>query len=469
MSIFARRVGTAALAACALLAVVPAAHAQRRLMFLPRGGPNMFAPTPLVNQQNALRQWAFNTAVIGQAYQNVPPYLLGYNPYPSPVNYGPLYQPLGAYTSPLMGGGYGAAPYGGGYTGGYPGGYGGGLGNPYVAPAAGGYTAGGYPNATYGSGAGAGSGGYSAGYNPTSNPYGYNPGSEGGYLYGASSVMNAYGQLTMNQEQARIMREQAEQAKLDTKKKRFDLLAYIRDNTPTFTQEQAKIAKQTLQRIQTLATPTEIWSGKALNVLLKDLVKWANKKSPVPTASLDEDVLKHLNIATKYGNLGILREDGKFTWPGAILSLLLQEERMAIEKATERLFKQAAGNAQFDANSYTDLLAEMDKLRTKLTQNVNNTPTPLYMDAKRFLNDFNEALTAMKDGDAVAYIDFRTKFTGGGKTVEELVDYMARKGLKFAPSSPGDEGSYQAIQSAMAAWSVALDSQQVASNQKEKE
>jgi hypothetical protein len=36
-----------------------------------------------------LRQWAYNTRVIGRAYSNVPPYLLGYNPYtPTMINYG---------------------------------------------------------------------------------------------------------------------------------------------------------------------------------------------------------------------------------------------------------------------------------------------------------------------------------------------------------------------------------------------
>ena len=127
-------------------------------------------------------------------------------------------------------------------------------------------------------------------------------------------------------------------------------LAYIRDNTPTFTQEQAKIAKTTLQRIQTNATPPEIWSGRGLNILLKDLVKWAGKKSPVPTKSIDEDVLKHLNIATKYGNLGLLRNNGQFTWPAALRALIPQEDRANLANETQRLFRQAA-NAQVDAGA----------------------------------------------------------------------------------------------------------------------
>src|SRR6476659_8432527 len=64
-------------------------------------------------------------------------------------------------------------------------------------------------------------------------PYGYNPGRAGGYLYGSASVINAQGNYTNQMEQARILREQANQAKLDTKRKTFDEMQYEKSNTPT--------------------------------------------------------------------------------------------------------------------------------------------------------------------------------------------------------------------------------------------
>src|SRR5712692_5168908 len=63
-------------------------------------------------------------------------------------------------------------------------------------------------------------------------PYPYNPynpyaGRGPGYNYGAAAqgqaaVMQASGQVTIDNENARILREQANQAKLDTKRKAFD-------------------------------------------------------------------------------------------------------------------------------------------------------------------------------------------------------------------------------------------------------
>jgi hypothetical protein len=133
---FTKRVGTAALVSVVLLA--PTAQGQ----FRPSGvsfssAQNLypsFIPTQL--QQSALRNWAFNTAVIGNTYASIPPWVFGYNPYP-PINYGPVSQP---YSPSVSSGGY-SPSYSGGYS------------NPYASGA---------PNASSGSGYGGSGGGPSA-------------------------------------------------------------------------------------------------------------------------------------------------------------------------------------------------------------------------------------------------------------------------------------------------------------------
>jgi hypothetical protein len=61
-----------------------------------------------------LKQWAYNTSVIGQAYANVPPYLLGYNPYPRVINYGPYngVNPYAVYSGLYNPYAYGSYGYG---------------------------------------------------------------------------------------------------------------------------------------------------------------------------------------------------------------------------------------------------------------------------------------------------------------------------------------------------------------------
>src|SRR5436190_4951432 len=85
------RFGVAALVGLALLGpVAPQARAQR--MINPVNFNNAIPPNPnyYLTPYTTLRQYAFNTAVLGRAFSNIPPYMLGYNPYP-PINIGPSF------------------------------------------------------------------------------------------------------------------------------------------------------------------------------------------------------------------------------------------------------------------------------------------------------------------------------------------------------------------------------------------
>src|SRR5207245_176411 len=107
-----------------------------------------------------LRQSAFNIATIGQAFSFVPPYALGFNPYPRVVS-SPGISPL-------------ASPYAGAAA------------NPYAA-----LYANPYASNAYGT-----SPGYDNSYN---NPYMssyYDPYS--GYLRGGADVINAQGRFMVN-------------------------------------------------------------------------------------------------------------------------------------------------------------------------------------------------------------------------------------------------------------------------------
>ena len=72
-------------------------------------------------------------------------------------------------------------------------------------------------------------------------------------------------------------------------------------------------------------------------------------------------------------------------------------------------------------------------------------------------------MQALEKGDAVLNLDYQQKFAKGGKTVQELVEYLKSKGLRFAPATAGDERAYQALQAALSAQSLALGNQIVAS------
>jgi hypothetical protein len=434
---FPKWIAIAVLALTVLSVAAPAADAQiANPIFQVPFGVN---PYQRVRPNMTALQANYLIASRGQALSFVPPYAMGFNPYPSPI-YSPWVSPW-AYGSGV-GNPYNPwlSPYAGfsnPYTPGV-GGYGGALTNPYL------------PGTGYDS---------SAAYNPYT-PY-IDP--FGGFLRGTADVMRAQSQLMMDQERARLLREQVNQSKLDTRKKALETELWIKANTPTFTDEQAKIAKTILRRIQTNASPAEIESGKALNVLLDDLRKHIDKKSSVTPMPLDEEVLKHLNVTKSgVGNLGLLRNDGRFTWPRALRELAAPAEQKETEAQAQAVVSLAAGG-KIDENLLSELRASLAKLRTNLGNKVNEVPTPQYVEAKRFLNNFEEAVLALQKGDAVDYFNFQ-KYVGGNKTVQDVVNYMVDRGLRFAPEVSGDEAAYVAMHSGLAAYDIAVNTQEVAVN-----
>jgi len=218
MSVSRWRFGAVALAGLAVL--VPQALAQRPGGRVPttvglQSSANLLGasinPNFYVRPGLTLNQAAFNTAVLGQAASNIPPYLLGYNPYPQSVNYGPSFPTIApsmpyaavstapaAYANPYLGGAsLTTAPGGGGgyalSTTGQPPGY-----SPY-----------GYP---YGYGSG---GGYDG-----SSYYGAPSEYSGGYLRGLADVTAASGKYLQDVQGARLKREQSRQAALETERRR---------------------------------------------------------------------------------------------------------------------------------------------------------------------------------------------------------------------------------------------------------
>jgi len=177
---------------------------------------------------------------------------------------------------------------------------------------------------------------------------------------------------------------------------------------------------------------------------------------------VDEEVLRHLNITRSgLGNLGLLRNEGRFSWPKALRELADPAAQKEMEVQAQALVSQA-GNGKVDDNLLSELKTNVGKLRTQMGNKVSEVPTTQYMESKRFLNNFEEALLALEKGDAVDYFNFQ-KYVSGGKSVQDVAKYMIDRGLRFAPAvAGGDEAAYQAMLSALAAYDVAINTQDVA-------
>jgi len=308
------------------------------------------------------------------------------------------------------------------------------------------------------------SNGYSAGLysSPYSNPYMYgNPyynDPYGGYLRGGADVINSQGQFMVSQQQAFMMREQVRQETVNTRRKIFDEYLYERERTPTPEDDRERYLKQQLARSRNNPPTTEILSGKALNDLLADIQKLAGKEGAslrtfdVP---LDEENLKRVNVSPSdgRGNIGLLKNEGKLTWPVALSGAEFKEQRERLNSLCQEAVKQAEFNNAVDAGTIRQMIDDVSAVQKELVRTGRELPPSQYIEAKTFLNNLDSSVSALQQRDVGNY--FTGKYSLKGKTIPQVVKYMTEQGLRFAPSVPGEEASYLAIYQALVNYDLA--------------
>jgi hypothetical protein len=295
----------------------------------------------------------------------------------------------------------------------------------------------------------------STGYNPYMPYIG-----SGGRLMGAADVISAEGRYMQDVENTRMLRTKWKMGELDYKKKLFDYNEYIRANTPTFAETQERLASIQLRRMQKTASDGEIWSGQSGNVLLRNFAQNQAKKVTIPDIKISEDVLRQINVTSKGGNMGVLRNGGELNWPPALAELAPPDRKRDIDLQAKELYRQAEQAGKVDPATVKDLRTNVRRLRDLVVNKVNDIPTEQYSNSREFLSNIEEAIRAVDQGDAAAFFEFQKFARGGSRTVQEVVDFMFERGLTFAPAVlPGDFAAYQALYQAMAAANVAMNDQ----------
>jgi hypothetical protein len=313
-----------------------------------------------------------------------------------------------------------------------------------------------------------GRGGYSSGASMSSSPYGglgsngYNPyvqpysyyGDAGGYLIGASAVISASGQLQLQTQQAKILREQYRREKVDTRRKIIEEWLWERNNLPTLQDEMERIQRISLRRMQNDPPVPEILSGQALNELLLDIQRHAAVAGPDIT--LSEDMLRKVNVSPTGGavNVGALKNEGRLQWPLSLRNANYRRERDLINQLAGEAYAQA-GKGQVDAGVLTQMNESIDRMLADLAANIKEMPPAQYIESKRYLTGLRDATKTLGRNDIANF--FNNKYSARGKTVIELVRNMTKDGLRFSPSASGDEAAYMALHRMLAAYDVAIN------------
>jgi hypothetical protein len=393
--------------------------------------PNLFGyainPNPFIAPGVTLGQAAFNTAVMGMAMSQVPPFAFGSNPFMT----GSL-STVPTLAGGGLGGGFGLSTVGGV--------------NPYLGGGA----------ATLSTSPG---GGYSMSTSPYSSaystPYGSYGSPLGADLQGAAALTSATGGYWKAIGQAQLIREQARQASIDTLRKQIEFEQWWDTVRPTAPKMLAAEKATDLDRARKDPPATELWSGQALNALLRSIQNSRLNRASSP--SLEEDSLKNINLSDRSsrGNIGMLKDGGKLSWPASLQESQFDEARKRLSKNLRRAVDQVKNDKEpVEPALLKDISGDFKALNSTLNESADDLSPVQYIEARRYLNQLGGAIRALSDSKVTNY--FNNTWNAKGKNVAELVSHMTREGLVFAPATPGDEAAYNALYVALRNYEAGL-------------
>jgi hypothetical protein len=371
---------------------------------------------------------------------------LGFNPYVNPL--------LAGGFSGYSGGGYGGLGYDSLLNGGYSGGYdGSGHGSPHESSAGGLDLYGGGGGGLLSSAVSGAAYGYGYGLSYTQwmmNPY-------QGYLQGAADITRANAQFYQTIAQARLTRQEAIRSSLETRRAMIEEAEWERAHMP----DPEKIRQRTLERELATARvsppPTDIWSGRALNALLRHLVAQIGDGAKGPRIPLSEDVAKYINVnvGDSVGNVSLLKNKGDLDWPEALQGGAFKDSREQINSLMQRAYKSVDSGNNPELSTLNDLLAQFRKMRDTLRSNVTELKPDEYIEAQRYLNEVGHTIKGLQDPN-VGHLSSDDWRPTKARSVATLVEHMRDQGLLFAPATRSDEAAYVALYHALAAFDAGL-------------
>ncbi len=296
--------------------------------------------------------------------------------------------------------------------------------------------------------------GYGMGYGTQwmMNPY-------EGYLTGAASVTRANAEYQLTIQQAKLVRQEAVRSAIQTRRAWIEEAEYERAHMPDPEKIRQEQLRRELDHARVSPPLTEVWSGHALNVLLRHLVNQFGQGVRVTEdVPLSEDALKSVNLTAgdSRANAGLLKDANGLQWPQPLQAAIFKDTRDDLNKNLRRAVQTVrSGNTTADPATLNDLDADLKKMHEILDANISAISPDHYIEAKRYLRQVGDAIAALKDRNATNIISGNWSI-GKARTVAELVKQMADKGLMFAAATPGDESSYLSLYHSLAAFDARM-------------
>jgi hypothetical protein len=270
----------------------------------------------------------------------------------------------------------------------------------------------------------------------------------GGGLTGAANVINAQGEFEKQFQQARLLNQEVERSKLNTRRARIEQWQWERDNLPTREDNLRRDQATRLQLMLDFPTSLQVWNGTALNTIfaaLKPLVQTGDPGPPVP---LDPQLMEQVGFTMGGVNtgIGLLRNGPNLPWPSVLKAEDFDAPRAEIDRLMRTAYEQlAAGN--LDGKILLQVNTGLDQLEAKVRGMVETMLPTQNVQARRFVRQLRDTVRALQRPDAAAL--YAANRGVPAASVGELVQTMMARGLTFAPAVSGAEPAYDALHAAM--------------------
>lgn len=265
-----------------------------------------------------------------------------------------------------------------------------------------------------------------------------------GYMNGAANVTTANADYQMTIQQAKQEREKARRSALQTRKATIEERQYELSIQPSAEELRQKDLAMRLQIARNNPPKTVIWSGEALNQLLRVIKDGYSHGLVGPEVPLSPEVLRHINVTsgTTYSGVGVLKDGGKLTWPYALRQPFFDKERDGLNDLFRRAVEQAP-SGQIDIALLDKIGTSLKELQRAIDARVDNMSPGEFIEASRYARELKGGYQVLQQSDVAKF--FKPSWTPQGANVAELVRQMTDTGLSFAPATSGDESYYTSL------------------------
>ena len=298
---------------------------------------------------------------------------------------------------------------------------------------------------------------YMGGYGPMWMPSGsYSTGS--GYLSGGVIQNNV---LAAAQKDLQLAQRNALSAigpvTADTARDMIrDVGGYENGATPALTLKPTKDDAAALRKALAVNDEAGVASGESLNAILKAIQIAEARGGKGVSAFLAPQLLDDVRFAgpPAADALNLLRQAGRMPFPPAFDTPELRDLRDELEKNFAAVARGLVSGKPNDPARVLALEATLKKIQKVAPPVIRNLSFEDARLSRRFLNQFDNAMTALKGPAANGLLN--QTWATDGTNVADLVKHMTRHKLVFGPAPTGHEDSYLALHKALSTYLFVL-------------